>query len=347
VLEQKTFTLPVGGYTEPTRTRQGFVILKATEHQQAGTPPFDQVQQDVQNAMYQEAIQPALRAYLTKLREESYVDIRPGFVDSGASPRQTKPVFAAYVAPTPKKAKQQKKRMDVAAGRLAMAKTAAATPAVTELDKHGKPVKAKREKIRFGQAPRTALPDAPESPDANGTAVAAAAVAPGTSISPLAETNNTVAANVPAADDPEAAPAKPRVKTRYASREVEVKQKKETVKLKKVAEKVKATPTAATSEEKTAAKVQADALGLNGSDAVKKKKKRKKGEAKDRLQTKPVEPAAPLQDNGLPDRLHQVNGPQKTSDSTTLPPATQPAPGSAAPSTTPPASGTPAPAPQQ
>ncbi len=349
VLEQKTFALPVGGYTEPTRTRQGFVILKATEHQQAGTPPFEQVQQDVQNSMYQEAIQPALRVYLTKLREESYVDIRPGFVDSGASPRQTKPVFAAYVAPTPKKAKQQKKRMDVAAtGRLATAKTATAavTPAVTELDKHGKPKKAKREKIRFGQAPRTALPDAPESPDANGTAVAAAAAAPGTSISPL-ETNNTVAANVPAADDTETAPAKPRAKTRFASREVEVKQKKETVKVAKVAEKIKATPTAATSDEKTAAKVQADALGLNGSDAVKKKKKRKKGEAKDRLQTKPVEPAAPLQDNGLPDRLHQINGPKKTSDTTTLPPAAQPASGSATPSTTPPASGTPAPAPQQ
>ena len=341
VLEQKTFALPVGGYTEPTRTRQGFVILKATEHQQAGTPPFDQVQQDVQNAMYQEAIQPALRAYLTKLREEAYVDIRPGFVDSGASPRQTKPVFAAYVAPTPKKVKQQKKRMDVAAaGRLATAKNAAVTPAVTELDKHGKPKKAKKEKIRFGQAPRTALPDAPESPDANGTAVAAAAAAPGTSISPL-ETNNTVAANLPVEDDAEAAPAKPRVKTRYASREVEVKQKKETVKLKKVAEKIKATPTAASSEEKATAKAQADALGLNGSDAVKKKKKRKKGEAKDRLQTKPVEPAAPLQDNGLPDRLHQVNGPQqKASDTTT---------GSAPPSTTPtpPASGTAVPAQQQ
>jgi peptidyl-prolyl cis-trans isomerase SurA len=347
VLEQKTFALPVGGYTEPTRTRQGFVILKATEHQKAGTPPFEQVQPDVQNAMYQEAIQPALRAYLTRLREESYVDIRPGFVDSGASPRQTKPVFAAYVAPTPKKAKQQKKRMDIAAtGRLATAKTAAVTPAVTELDKHGKPKKAQREKIRFGQAPRTALPDAPESLDANGTA-AAAAVAPGTSISPLETNSNTVAANVAAADDTEAAPAKPRAKTRYASREVEVKQKKETVKLKKVAEKVKATPIAAGSEEKATAKAQADALGLNGSDAVKKKKKRKKGEAKDRLQTKPVEPAAPLQDNGLPDRLHQVNGPQKSSDSTTLPPATQPAPGSAAPSTTPPASGTPAPPPQQ
>ena len=42
--------------------------------------------------MYTEQMQPALRAYLTKLREDAYIDIKPGFVDSGASPKQTKPV---------------------------------------------------------------------------------------------------------------------------------------------------------------------------------------------------------------------------------------------------------------
>ena len=35
-----------------------------------------------------DAMQPALRVYLTKLREESYVDIQPGFVDSGASAKR-------------------------------------------------------------------------------------------------------------------------------------------------------------------------------------------------------------------------------------------------------------------
>ncbi len=364
VLEQKTFSLPVGGYTEPTRTRQGFVILKATEHQQAGIPPFDQVQNDIQNAMYQEAIQPALRAYLTKLREDSFVDIRPGFVDSGASPKQTKPVFAAYVPPTPKKV-TQKQRMDsagAASGRLATAATTkapatttkagapAATPAVATLDKHGKPQKAKREKVRYGQAPRTALPDAPELDTAGGT-VAAATAAPGTAISPL-ETSNTVAANAPS-DDPLAnVPARPANKTRFSSREVEVKvkEKKEAVKVAKVVEKAKAAPTPVTADEKATAKAQADALGLHGNDAAKKKKpKRKKGDPKDRLQEKPEEPKAPLQDNGLPDRLHQVNGPGKpasgtstkpSSDTTTLAPADQPAPGSLAPSPTPSTNGT-------
>ncbi len=366
VLEQKTFALPAGGYTEPTRTRQGFVILKATEHQQAGTPPLAQVEGEVQNAMYQEAVQPALRAYLTRLREEAYIDLRPGFVDSGASAKETKPVFAAYVAPAPKK-QTQKQRLDAAkTARLAQQSrgtaVASATPAVQELDRHGRPKKVKREKVRFGQAPRTALPEAIGAPAADDAQVAAAPItpgaeaAPGQAISPVTTSSNTVAANAPPEDDPLAAKAAPRVKTRFSSREVEVKQKKVEAQQAKVVEKARATPVAASTDEKQTKAVQAEALGLNGSNAKKKKAKRKKGDPKERLQEKPVEAKAPLQDNGLPDRLHQINAPVKpddpaanaaagtstklgSSDSTTLAPVTAPAPGSPTPSQTPPTNG--------
>ena len=34
-------------------------------------------------------LQPALREYLKKLREEAFIDIKPGYVDTGASPNQT------------------------------------------------------------------------------------------------------------------------------------------------------------------------------------------------------------------------------------------------------------------
>ena len=119
---------------------------------------------------------------------------------------------------------------------------------------------------------------------------------------------------------------------------------------------MKATPLAATADEKQTKAVQAGALGLNGSDAKKKKAKRKKGDPKERIQEKPEEAKAPLQDNGLPDRLHQLNAPVKpddpaataaqgtslkpgSSDATTLAPVTQPAPGSTIPSQTPPTNG--------
>ena len=43
VLEDKTFGLKAGESTAPIRTRQGFVILKVTEHQNAGVPPLKDV----------------------------------------------------------------------------------------------------------------------------------------------------------------------------------------------------------------------------------------------------------------------------------------------------------------
>src|ERR1700687_6025361 len=37
-------------------------------------------------------LQPPLRAFLTTLREEAFIDIKSGYLDSGASAKQTKPV---------------------------------------------------------------------------------------------------------------------------------------------------------------------------------------------------------------------------------------------------------------
>jgi peptidyl-prolyl cis-trans isomerase SurA len=91
-LEDKTFAMKSGEVTDVIRTKQGFVILKVLDHQQAGIPPLKDIEPKIQDAIYMEKLQPALRTYLTKLREDAYIDIKPGYVDSGASPNQTKPV---------------------------------------------------------------------------------------------------------------------------------------------------------------------------------------------------------------------------------------------------------------
>lgn len=108
-LEDKAFAMKAGDYTEPIRTKQGWVVLGVTEHQQAGIPPLKDVEQQIQNAIYYKKLQPKLRDYLTKLREEAYIDIKPGFVDTGASPNQTKPIYTA-AASAPDKAKDLKKK---------------------------------------------------------------------------------------------------------------------------------------------------------------------------------------------------------------------------------------------
>ena len=40
-------------------------------------------------------LEPAARAYLTKLREQAFIEIRQGYNDAGASPNQTKPIIVA------------------------------------------------------------------------------------------------------------------------------------------------------------------------------------------------------------------------------------------------------------
>jgi len=54
-------------------------------------------------------LQPALREFLTKLRDDAYIDIKPGYVDTGASPNQTKFVETAAKDDKAKPLKKKKK----------------------------------------------------------------------------------------------------------------------------------------------------------------------------------------------------------------------------------------------
>ncbi len=350
VLEDQTFNLQPGQWTAPIRTKQGFVILKVTEHQAAGVAPLKDVEPQVQEAMYTEAMQPALRTYLTKLREDAYIDIRAGYVDSGASANQTKPVFTAYAPPPVKKKKtvEQKKRFDRGT-KYSTASKSAAAPAATPVSavttsgtatattatpktKSGtpKPAKVKREKVRYGQAPRNSLPAGPEETATGSDVGEGATSAAGVKSSAVTE---TAAADVgPSPLDVHPAPAG---KTRYSDRAKEVSAQKKATKVKKVNEKVAAGPIAATSEEKATEQTQAAPLGLNGDTSKKKTKKQPKNkntpkEPKERLQNQAPKPAAPLPSetpSKAPDRGTAQEGilpPQKPADTTTTPPQTPP-----------------------
>jgi peptidyl-prolyl cis-trans isomerase SurA len=342
VLEDQTFVLPTGGVTAPIRTRQGFVILKVTDHQEAGVPPLKDIEPQIQEAMYYQAMQPALRAYLTKLREEAYIDIKPGFIDSGASPRQTKPVFSAYAPPAPKKKKveQPKQRFDrggafstakkttpapaptpvgasapaapsvatasdttapaTAADPTAAAASAATTPTTpttaAKAAPPAKPKKIKREKVRFGQAPRNALPPGPQETAVGAgageatstqTADAGSAVAPGAAIAPIAGTTQFS----PTSDvDPLAPKPSSTGKTRYSDRARTEAADKAAKKQAAVKQKSAFTPAPASAEEKADVKTQATPLGLNGDTATKKKPVKVKGAPKERLQDKSTAP---------------------------------------------------------
>jgi peptidyl-prolyl cis-trans isomerase SurA len=114
-LEDKTFAMKAGDVTEVIRTKQGYVILKVIDHQTAGIPPMKDVLPKIQDALYYQKLQPALRAYLTKLREDAYIKYADGYVDSGASPNQTQPVetAAAKESDAKKLGKKKKKKLGI------------------------------------------------------------------------------------------------------------------------------------------------------------------------------------------------------------------------------------------
>jgi peptidyl-prolyl cis-trans isomerase SurA len=112
-LEDQTFAMKKDEVTDVVRTKQGFVILKVTDHISAGIPPITEVGPKLQDAIYMQKLQPALREYLKKLREEAFIDIKPGYVDSGASANQTKPVETTAKDATAKELKKRKKKLGV------------------------------------------------------------------------------------------------------------------------------------------------------------------------------------------------------------------------------------------
>jgi peptidyl-prolyl cis-trans isomerase SurA len=98
-----------GEVSDVIRTKQGLILLKVVDHQDAGVPPLKDIESKVQDAVYMQKLQPALREYLTRLRDDAFIDIKSGYVDSGASPNETKPVETASKDAGAKPLKKKKK----------------------------------------------------------------------------------------------------------------------------------------------------------------------------------------------------------------------------------------------
>ncbi len=87
-VETAVWTQPRGYVTDPLPVANGFLILKVEEHQKAGQASLEEVEPEIQDKLLSPKMQPALRAYLTKLRTSAFLEIKPGYVDSGAAPHK-------------------------------------------------------------------------------------------------------------------------------------------------------------------------------------------------------------------------------------------------------------------
>jgi peptidyl-prolyl cis-trans isomerase SurA len=75
--------LDVNEFSNPIQTRYGYIILKVLERYSPGIPKFEEVEQRVNEVLYDQKMQPDLRQYLKRLRKESYIYKAPGYVDTG------------------------------------------------------------------------------------------------------------------------------------------------------------------------------------------------------------------------------------------------------------------------
>src|SRR6185436_19815390 len=61
------------------------IIVKLLERHDGGILPFDVAEPEIYGALMDERAEPKVRGYLTKLRAEGFVEVYPGFTDTGAS----------------------------------------------------------------------------------------------------------------------------------------------------------------------------------------------------------------------------------------------------------------------
>jgi peptidyl-prolyl cis-trans isomerase SurA len=295
IFEDATFSLKPGEVTQPIRTKQGFVIMKVVAHTPGGVPNYKDVEADVEQNYFMTRMEPAIRAYLTTMRDDASIEIKTGYVDTGASPnKQIFPIaYSAYTPPSSKKKHKVERtrfretthgfRQKTKATQLA-ADDQTQAPAPTAGKGKKKPGKneqalekpGKKEKIRFGKAPTKTLPSTPasETEDAGaGTETASAADEPA---NPLEK-------------------EEPQKKTRFSDRARQPKRPKVTAQQQRDA----LTPQAPDAGEVADRQTQSAPLGLNG-DKSKKKKKDTTASEKTRLsdrkktegETTPAQPTA-------------------------------------------------------
>lgn len=287
VMEDATFDLQPGQFTQPIRTRQGWLILQVTGHEKPGIAPLNEVQNQIQEQVGMSKMEPALRQYLTTLRNQAYIDIRSGYVDSGASANELKFIQSAYVPPQPKKKKHAARARYVShrgrdrnASQAQASKANAAPAGIPTLDQvnsakaknaqvasAGTQKPGKKEKIRFGQAPRETLPAG------NTREVDAGATAPAPQEQQVAINQSGMSPDANAAPAETAETTTQPKKTRYSDRLKEPKQKREQQKKAEWAgtHHQKFVPPTQTPEEQAQQQRQNAALGLRGDTAKAKK----------------------------------------------------------------------------
>jgi peptidyl-prolyl cis-trans isomerase SurA len=110
-IEDTVFAMKKNDISDVIQTKTGFEIIKVLDHYDAGQQPMEKVENEIMNHIYGERMSTLFRGYLAELREQSYVIVKPGYVDTAAVASNTgiKEVTPTPDAPDKKLSKKAKK----------------------------------------------------------------------------------------------------------------------------------------------------------------------------------------------------------------------------------------------
>lgn len=84
-LEDLVWDQPKGYITDPIKRPNGFLILRVEEHQKAGQAELAEVENEVMDRLMRPRMEPAMREFLTKLRQDAFLEIKADYIDTGAA----------------------------------------------------------------------------------------------------------------------------------------------------------------------------------------------------------------------------------------------------------------------
>jgi parvulin-like peptidyl-prolyl isomerase len=84
-IEDIVFSQKKGYVTDPIKTPNGLLIVRVDERFEAGQASFEEVKEEVLQRLAAPKMEPKVREFLTKLRQDAFLEIKDGYVDSGAA----------------------------------------------------------------------------------------------------------------------------------------------------------------------------------------------------------------------------------------------------------------------
>jgi peptidyl-prolyl cis-trans isomerase SurA len=84
-IEDIVFEQKKGYVTDPIKTPAGLLILRIDERFEAGQASFEEVKEEILQKLAEPKMGPKVREFLTKLRQDAFLQIKDGYIDSGAA----------------------------------------------------------------------------------------------------------------------------------------------------------------------------------------------------------------------------------------------------------------------